>query len=470
MAAALRNLLEVYGALDEAVAQSDDPSIAKSLDAFLPKASANPGWYRELERYFFGNNARREPKLEEALTKIAEDNRQGNRLSAPQKSRLLYGVCTATRIKEAAPECTLPTLTDEQLANALVAVGPEPADDTDYESRVSAVSDSLDEYWTQLQGFATRNDFRLVRRNMANANIVDEATLKIPLCQAAIVTVDGTKSVVIDTEISSDAVTLNNLIRIVNPFNWDENYPDFFIDMARCPGAERRDRWRRVLEKVGFRGLDGRELTTALKYYPSIDDDGVAHIDYDLDDPFPGPGGDGQVEVDRGFINMRATNSDRDPQQAGVKVRTRKVVRIKDLSPYAQQRLVCITGYGTASSEFLLGPAADPLSTAKAFEFYDTEEQPPPSDESETVPSRPAGHVVTTAVTMWTESVQGLTSDSFELAEKWLSGELTLSDVADFSTQAAGRLIRAPLAFLEAASQPRYPGGGSNNTVQGGGA
>ena len=58
---ALRDLLEVYGALDEAVAQSDDPSIAKSLDAFLPNASANPGWYRELESYFFGTNARQEP-------------------------------------------------------------------------------------------------------------------------------------------------------------------------------------------------------------------------------------------------------------------------------------------------------------------------------------------------------------------------------------------------------------------------
>jgi hypothetical protein len=40
---ALRDLLEVYGALDEAVAQSDDPSIAESLDAFIPNASVNTG-------------------------------------------------------------------------------------------------------------------------------------------------------------------------------------------------------------------------------------------------------------------------------------------------------------------------------------------------------------------------------------------------------------------------------------------
>jgi hypothetical protein len=465
--AALRDLLEVYGALDEAVAQSDDPSIAKSLDAFLPNASANPGWYRELEGYFFGNNARQEPKLDEALTRIAEATSQGNWLSAPQKSRLFYGICTATRVKEAAPASTLPALSDDVLAKALVAVGPEPADGTDYESRVTEVSDSLGEYWTQLQGFATRGDFRLVRRNMATASMVDEATLKIPLCQAAIVTVDGIRSVVIDTEIPSDAVTLNNLTKIVNPFNWDENYPDFFIDMAPCGDAQRPDRWRRVLETVGFRGLGGRELTTALKYYPSVDDDGVAHIDYDLDDPFPGPGGDGQVVVDRGFINMWPTNSDRDPNQAGVKVRTRKVVHIKGLSPYAQQRLVCLTGYGTASSEFLLGPAVAPQPTARAFEYYDTEEQPQADDES--TPSATAGHAVTTAVNMWTESVQGLTSDSFELAEKWLSGGLTVSDVANFSKQAAGRFISAPWAFLEAASQPRYPGGGSNNSAQGGG-
>ena len=35
--AALRDLFEVYGALDEAAGKSSNPSIAATLDEFLPK-------------------------------------------------------------------------------------------------------------------------------------------------------------------------------------------------------------------------------------------------------------------------------------------------------------------------------------------------------------------------------------------------------------------------------------------------
>ena len=50
---ALRDLLEVYGALDEAAAKSGNPSVSATLDKFIPEASANTGWYREVENFFF---------------------------------------------------------------------------------------------------------------------------------------------------------------------------------------------------------------------------------------------------------------------------------------------------------------------------------------------------------------------------------------------------------------------------------
>src|SRR5262249_20638482 len=70
----LRSLLELYGALDEAVVQSDDPLVANTVDRFLPGASANRKWYREIERFFFSEapgGAREVPNLGEALGRIA---------------------------------------------------------------------------------------------------------------------------------------------------------------------------------------------------------------------------------------------------------------------------------------------------------------------------------------------------------------------------------------------------------------
>ena len=60
---ALRDLLEVYGALDEAARTSDNPAAATTLNEFLPGAASNTGWYREIEGYFFGDNARQSPSL-----------------------------------------------------------------------------------------------------------------------------------------------------------------------------------------------------------------------------------------------------------------------------------------------------------------------------------------------------------------------------------------------------------------------
>ena len=250
---------------------------------------------------------------------------------------------------------------------------------------------------------------------------------------------------------------------IVNPYNWNENYPAFFLKMAPFRDPFRRDGWRRVLETVGFGELDSLDITTALKYFPT---DGrlVARLDYDLDDPTPGPG-DGQVLVDRGYINMRTTKAD--PDLPGVQVRTRKVIHISGLSPYAQTRWVCLTGYGTASSEFLFGPAQKPpTETEQPFHYYKHDQRP--EEDPEASDSEASTHVVATAVYLWTDAVQEMTSDYFDMAEKWMAGGLRLSDVTDFSQKVTGRLVSSPLEFLERVSQPRYPGGRPGDKQRGG--
>jgi hypothetical protein len=477
--AALRDLLEVYGALDEAAAKSGNPSVAATLDKFIPEASANTGWYREVENFFFGEKAQQSPNLTKACKRLgdraeqAEQQEDARGLTAPQKQRLFYGLSAAARIHQVAPTPMLASSDSDlkaALVPALAAVGPEGKP---YEDRRRDAEAGFDAYYESVQsGLTGRADYHSFRKVASDMDMVDPATLKVPLCQSAIVTVDGLRCAVIDTVLYSGDIPLNNLKAIVNPFNWNENYPEFFIRMAPFRDPFRSDRWRRVLETVGFNGLGGYEITTALKYYPDPTvSECEARLDYDLDDPTPGPG-DGQVLVDRGYINMRVTNAARDPAKGGVRVRTRKVIHISGLSPFAQQRLVCLTGYGTASSEFLFGPASD-LSKAKEdkedpmpFDYYKHDQQP--QAEPETNASEPSTHVVATAVNLWTDAVEGMASDYFDMAEKWMAGGLRLSDVTDFSQKVTGRLVSSPLEFLERVNQPRYPRGRPSQTQQGG--
>ena len=493
--AALRSLLALYGALDDAIIRTEDPQVGATVDAFLPGASANTGWYSEIETFFFGENAQPTPDLDQALGQIGE---AAAPLTIAQRSRLFFAVSAITRVRQVAGPSVFPSLPpsapdsdsstaesdsptpesdsstpesdsstlvfptfDDWLVGALAAVGPEGISD-----REQALS-FQDEVAYR---FPNRQSFYDFRAYAASRDWIDKATLAIPLCQATIVDIDGIESVVVDTEASSDFVSLNQLKKVVNPYNWHKNYPDFFCDMiAAARRPERGDGWRRVLEEVGFCKYSGKTLSTMLKYFSTENPETPyeARFDYDLDEP-KGPEGDGLVTVDRGFINMWSTVNDADAY--GVKVRTRKVVHINGVLPYAQARLVCITGYASASNEFLLGAASNPPPNPKEFKYYAV----PLATETEAANVAAAGisgptadHVGTTAVKLWTDTVRDLTTSYFNLAGKWVAGNVQVDDVTDYSRQLTSRLVKAPMDFLDAVTKPRYPGSGSGAYGQG---
>ena len=475
--AALRSLLAIYGALDDAIIRSNDSRVADTVDAFLPGASANAGWYSEIETFFFGANAQPTPDLGDALRDIGIDILNRNPLTTPQKSRLFFAVSAITRVRQVVPNA-FPSLPppqaeesedseeqrdeafDNWLKFALAAVGPENISEGDRLAQSVSLQDEVAFRFPNRQSFY---DFRVYA---ASQDWIVEEALGVPLCQATIVNIDGIESVVVDTEACSDSVTLNELKNVVNPYNWHENYDDFFCAMIPSRLPERRDGWRRVLEEVGFckyrDKYRSRTLSTMLKYFATEDPKKPyeARLDYDLNEP-KGPEGDGLVTVDRGFINMWSTVDNANAN--GVKVRTRKVVHIDGFLPYAQARLVCITGYASASNEFLFGAAGDPPENPKEFKYYPV--PPPAADEAVNVTAggtgtapAPADHVGTTAVKLWTDTVRDLTTDYFDLAGKWVTGNVRVEDVADYSKQVTSRLAKAPADFLDAVSKPRYPG------------
>ncbi len=459
--AAVRDVLEVFGALDRAIVDADgDPEISAAAETVLPGSAANAGWYGELESRLFGGQARTTPDLVAALSRIAGADERDDRLTQAQKTRLLYGISALARLKRVAPQCSLPAFDEPDdsefgaaLIGSLAAIAPAGTSLDDRRARASEARIPL--LHDVSHSFTRADEFDAVRSRVTDS-IRFGTRLTAPLCQTAVVTVDGRASVVIDTKFSSEDVSLEQLKTIVNPFNWADDYPELFVRMQSQEPDILPDGWRRVLETV--RLIESMELTTPLKFYPHQDParPQEARLDYDLDESGFDTG-DKQVLVDRGFINMAARNPTNDPTQPGVRVATRKVVHIQGISPFAQARLVCIGGYGTASADFLLRSAADPPPDPWPFDFPQNENQAD-ADHDRNAP-RPVIHFAPAAVEAWTESVQDLTNGYFEVAEKWLSGGLTLTDIADYSTRVGGSIASAPWNYLRAMTTPRPPGG-----------
>ncbi len=117
--AALRSLLALYGALDDAIIRTDDLRVAATVDAFLPGASANTGWYSELETFFFGADAQPTPDLDAALRDIGIDILSGNALTTPQKSRLFFAVSAITRVRQVVPNA-FPSLPPPQTEDSRI--------------------------------------------------------------------------------------------------------------------------------------------------------------------------------------------------------------------------------------------------------------------------------------------------------------------------------------------------------------
>ncbi len=455
----VQHILAIFGAIDHAIKDSDDPNLLAAADALLPGASANQGWYAKLQRALTPGLPPQEPDLLGALQEITKGTKTENSLTQSQKVRVLYGLSTLARLQSIAPGIAVPSFTEpgekkfaDALHGTLAAIAPRKTKRDDARGTVAA---KRQEFFTSVaETFKTWRDFDGSVRPLAATTLRSGKPLAAPLCKTAIVTVDGLECVLIDTEFTSDDVSLEDLKSIVNPFNWDTDYSEFFEDMREQTPHILPDGWRRVLETV--RLYEGFDLTTPLKFFPYQDKARPyeASLEYDLDKPALATG-DGRVLVDRGYIRMAALNQ-KDPRSTGVSVKTRKIVHITGIPPWAQARLVCLCGYGTSSADFLLKAAAAPPRDRRPFLFPEKESQ---ADNDSTKTSSPAPiHYVPAAVGAWTEVVQDVTNSYLGLTEKWLAGGLTFSDVAETCRRVSGDLGGAPWNYLQDMMTPRSPG------------
>ena len=461
-----RTLLELYGSLDKALSESDDPQIAEVVDQLLPGASANKGWYPEVEQFFFGpQGAQSDPDPVGALTKLGQPDQE---LKDYQKMRLLYAVAAHARVQSVAPTSSLPDINQDDTRNALIGALAHVRPERSAAKRRDATKDTVDELVQHLATTTGRRAWPKVTGNLLAKNAITQQVAQTPLCNTAVVTVGGVECVCIDADFTSTELSLNDVKAVADPRNWNIDYHDFFCDIK--PLKARPDGWGRFLETVGFCGEEGEpdiaQLVTQLKYYKSAPSPTEAHLDYDLDDPTPGLG-DGKITVDRGFIDMSAPQGD--PAKPPVLVRTRKVAHITGLRPWAQARLVCITGYGTSAMEFLLGAAqrAADDSTFNPVPWDAPVTADDTAQQAKTEAPTPTSHIAQTAVDVCVDSIEDVIARVSDVSEKWLAGTLTVNDLAEYSKDVGGVFLGAPFKFLQAMSQPRYPGA-SNQTPSGG--
>jgi hypothetical protein len=406
------------------------------------------------------------------LRAIKSDADAGQSLTTPQKTRLFSAIADVARVSATTPDLIsgpLPNFaepaSDEALMGALAELGPDEEPLEVRKARVVAAAPELFEFARKIK---TPEDFQQLTRMAVERGVLPVDALYVGTCTTEKVTIDGHECAVIDTQCSSPEVSLKNLLAVVNPFNWADNCPQFFASMLPC-GPPDDDGWGRVLETVGLLGVGNLPVTTQLTFYTS-NNGGFATLDFDLDKPTPGEG-DGQVRVDRGWINMTSTSGD--PSQPGVRVSTRKIVRIERVSTVLQQT-VGLFGYGNQSAEMLFGRAKNPPATAKPFDYLGEAAASDSKNSALTSPAKPppadnARHFAPTAVAIWTDTVRDLTNDYADVAGKWTSGKLTADDFVDYAAKTTDHMVRAPFAFLQAMTSPRIPPAPNSGSAQQGG-
>ncbi|EID16915.1 hypothetical protein [Mycolicibacterium phlei] len=492
----LRAILELQGSLDRAVIETRDPRVAEIVDRFFPGSAANAGWYSELKAFLFpdgvpagpdsGGQAPTGPDPVHALQELFSDapdtggaagiapTPSAPPLTAPEASRLMYALGAVVHLTRnapadvelpfadpTAPQPRLQGLTDSAPGGSpvdrlLELVAPErgggfPTLDATHTAAPTG-ADLGELFATRLTGW---QDWPTVTESLAGGAFLRSDIAAVPLCVPSVITVDGIESVVVDTEFTSTEVSLNQLKAVVDPNNWDDNYPDFFRSMDYR--GLRPDSWRRVLETVGLAG--SRQLVTKLKYLKTTVSPTEARLDYDLCDPAPDPEGDGVITVDRGFINMWAPQGD--PTVPPVTVRTRKVAHITGLRPYTMARFVCIFGYGNAAVEMLCGNACkDPLPPGLRPWEDPADEQPSAGATTMAAASKPhpQNSVASTTITMLAQCFEEVTASQFDLADKWMSGKLTLDELAKHSADVTARIAGEPFRIMAAIAKGKGPG------------
>lgn len=453
-------MLEVYGALDLLVMQR--PELASLVDQYLPGASEHVGWSTELYGLFapdvprlndVASNVR--AGLEKVLAVSTNPGLVGdNMITIPDLSNLVYAIGALSHIPDADPG-------DNLYGRVLALAVPETVAEGE---ELAVANEFLANELPKLSGYDAWPNFI---KSVAGVYVA-ELVAAVPQCRTSVVTVNGYESVVIDADLTSDTVSFNRLINVIDPRNWPKSYPSFFCHMGP-PKKRDDDDWYDIKETAGLcKVVGGYTLTTRLKFIKSNQKVNLdARLDYDLSENQTDC--DGKVKVDKGFINVLCTNKDDNPTKGGVLMRTRKVAHVIDISPFAQAFWLCKLGYGWSAVQAFFGPAMkEPPVTADEYTYWneaplkmENPNKPDPgtgtTSTNATNTSQTGADPTTTSVLQvatktaetWKDTAEFLTDTYLTTTKKWLAGQLSFGDLAKYGGAVGAKLASEPWLWLQ---------------------
>jgi hypothetical protein len=521
-----QSLLALYGALDRAVTSTGNPEIEAIVERYLPGSTgANAGWYDELLAFLasllpeFAEPVP-VPNLLQALTALRTQGAMTAGQSQGEPAQGETGTATATAVAPGPPteQQPLSTVQKSRMTYVIGALSHLP-DWYQPDESTGRISELDEAFWRTLAvaggpansglldalrlDFNDRAAFPAVMQFSSRNGLIDKNVALMPMCQPKLVTAHGHSCIVLTTEFESQTVSLDDLKNVIDPLNWARCLSSFFCKMTEKD--VRVDGWSRVLEHVSTTcWIPETHLRTPLKYWKSQGQDeqsqrATACINYALDDaPLPDAKGNGVFVVDEGFIRMTSTEDS--SAKPGVRVRTRKVAGIRNLSLTPLGILACSEGYGEQGLVMLVDgvakrqqdPAAGwtdwkpstpppargsaqaagaPTQTARiagdTFEPDAGEPPPaPPTDggTGESAQEAPTGtdtsrRAVELAVEMLNECIDDMAKNSAAIATKWANGAVPIADTMAYTTDLAVRLATDPWRYLE---RLRYPAQGGD--------
>ena len=80
-------------------------------------------------------------------------------------------------------------------------------------------------------------------------------------------------------------------------------------------------------------------------------------------------------------------------------------------------------------------------------------------EQTKPTPAQSSNTVASTAIKMVAECVQDMTAKQSDLADKWMAGDLTVADLAQYSAEVGARIASDPWKFIQAIGKTK--GGGT---------
>ena len=451
--AELQAQLALYGAIDEAVVEADDPTIAHRVEQFLPGTTGfgQRGWYREALR-FLGHLAGpgqriAPPNLDAARTQLVGFGRSGKGLPVAVTARSIFAEVVLENIARLARRTERghprPARQDVVRCARRQARGGSGRNPKVGEAAGARLADRIQ------QTVSNRGDFAAFMNRQRYDQIADAVATYNP--NAFLRKVRDEYCSVITTDVSWSDISFEALVKIADPQNWDEIYHGFFCTMTSQ--GETPQGWSAVREEVSG-DCAQYSMTTPLKFWKQSGKDHLL-LNYDLDESHASDG-DRLVLVDNGYIWITR-------EAAGVRVRTSKELLIRGLSSTATTALAGGLGWAdNASGMFRHGakfPGKQPTPFTNSAPKLAAMSQPKATTFPIDPPVLPAdlrAEAVDDTVDVLKGCIEDLASFGSELASRWSDG-IDAGDLQVLGTQLGAIATDTSVALFDTMSSNFRP-------------